>query len=374
MDSTLDRRGWLSVFSRRKRLLIFLAALSASLCLAGHAEPLRIVVAGDGRAEYPWRTPRPCDQDGINVTVVNAIGRAVANEHASVLLWTGDIANINDREDDTLGKRLENWRSMMKQTCGKEVKIWPVRGNHEVYRYPDKTNYDGELIPDSAAVWKKIFPDLPQNDPTSDDGLSFYSIVDSTLIIGLDEYGGATADPLQRKHLVNQKWLDQVLSQNQKPFTFVYGHEAAFMAGRHTDDDTLAANATARNSFLQSLLNAKGLYLCGHDHFYDRMSVVRNSSPSGPKFFQITAGTAGAPFYSAGPYAGSGLWKLERVAHFDNVYGYILIEVDGDKSATITFKGAPPSLVDKTGPAAFAAMDQIVCDSSGCKTLSCDAR
>jgi len=361
---------------RCRQLRIFLAALSAAFCLTGYAEPLRIVVAGDGRAEYPWRTaqPRLCDQDGINVTVAKAIGQAVANEHAAILLWTGDIALISDREDHTLENRLENWRTMMKQSCGDDVKIWPVRGNHEVYCYPDKTNYDGELIPDSAAVWRKVFPDLPQNDPKSDDGLSFYSIEGSTLIIGLDEYSGANADPLQRKHLVNQTWLDQVLTQNRKPFTFVYGHEAAFMAGRHTDDETLAANAAARNSFLQSLLNAKALYFCGHDHFYDRMSVVRMSSPGGPKFVQITAGTAGAPFYSAGPYAGSGLWKLERVAHFDNVYGYTLIEVDGDKSATVTFKGVPPSLMDKTGPTTFAAMDQIVCDASGCKSLTCDTR
>src|SRR5262249_40941138 len=147
----------------------------------------------------------------------------------------------------------------------------------------------------------------------------------SALIVGLDEYGGTNAEPLRRKHLVNQTWLDQVMSQNQTAFKFVYGHEAAFMAGRHADDDTLAADASDRNLFWNSLVKAKALYFCGHDHFYDRMSVVRFSSQSGPRGFQITAGTAGAPFYQGGQYADSGLWKLERVAHFDSVYGYILI-------------------------------------------------
>jgi len=33
------------------KLLIFFAGLSAGLCLSLHGEPLRIVVAGDGRAE-----------------------------------------------------------------------------------------------------------------------------------------------------------------------------------------------------------------------------------------------------------------------------------------------------------------------------------
>jgi len=160
------------------------------------------------------------------------------------------------------------------------------------------------------------------------------------------------------------------LDQNKKPFTFVYGHEAAFMAGRHNDDDTLAADAVARNLFWQSLVNAKALYFCGHDHFYDRMSVVRRTSPPGREVFQITAGTAGAPFYTGAQYAGSALWKQGRAAHLENVYGYMLIEIDGEK-ASITFKGHGPSCCDKTGQSTFAPMDQMVCDSTGCKTVLC---
>ena len=118
-----------------------------------------------------------------------------------------------------------------------------------------------------------------------------------------------------------------------------------------------------------SLINAKALYFCAHDHFYDRMSVVRRTSPSGPEVFQITAGTAGAPFYTGAQYAGSVLWKQQRAAHFENVYGYMLVEVDGGK-ATITFKGHGPSCCGKTGQSAFAAMDQMVYESSGRKTVS----
>jgi Calcineurin-like phosphoesterase len=357
------------------RLLIFVAVLSASLCLRVDGEPLRIVVAGDGRAEYRWNPRRPCDTQGINETVTRAISNAVLNENAAILLWTGDIVNVNDTNADTLKKGLEKWRGIMEQLYSKNVKVWPVRGNHEVYRYPREGDYDGEPIPDAAAVWKEVFSGsytLPNNAPTSDDGLSFYSVEGSALIIGLDHYGRDDADPLARKHLVNQKWLDQVLNENKKPFTFVYGHEAAFMAGLHNDDATLAADASARNLFWQSLVKAKALYFCGHDHFYDRMSVVRRTSPPGPEMFQITAGTAGAPFYTGAQYAGSDLWKLQRASHFENVYGYMLIEVDRDK-ATITFKGRGLSCRDKTGQLAFVPMDQMVCKPSGCKTVSCQA-
>jgi hypothetical protein len=356
-------------------LLIFLAGLSFSLCLSVHGEPLRIVVAGDGRADYPWKPPRCCDNEGMNETVTKALSNAVLNENAAILLWTGDIVNVNDTNEDTLKKGLEKWRGIMEPLYKSNVKVWPVRGNHEVYRYPHQGDYDGEPIPNAAAVWKEVFSGshaLPNNAPVSDDGLSFYSVEDSALIIGLDQYGGDDPDPLTRKHLVNQKWLDPVLNQNKKPFTFVYGHEAAFMAGRHNDDDTLAADASARNLFWQSLVNAKALYFCGHDHFYDRMSVVRRTSPQGPEVFQITAGTAGAPFYTGTQYAGSALWKQQCAAHFENVYGYMLIEVDGEK-ATITFKGRGLSCHEKTDQLAFVPMDQMVCESSGCKTVSCQA-
>jgi hypothetical protein len=368
--------AWLLFLSRgrsvARQLLIFFAGLSASFCLTVHGEPLRIVVAGDGRAEYPWGLHRSADNQGINETVTKAISDAVLNERASILLWTGDIVNVNDANADTLKNGLEKWRGIMEQLYSKNVKVWPVRGNHEVYRYLE-ADPDGEPIPNAAGVWRDVFSGpyaLPNNGPKGQEDLSFYSIEDSALIIGLDQYEGAHRDSLQRKHLVNQKWLDQVLGQNKKPFTFVYGHEAAFMAGRHSDDDTLAADAFARNLFWQSLVNAGALYFCGHDHFYDRMCVVRTGSKPGREVFQITAGTAGAPFYTAAQYAGSAVWKLQRAAHFENVYGYILITVDGDK-ATITFKGAPPTAFSQTATVTFAPMDQIVCDREGCRTKFC---
>src|SRR6516162_2696407 len=368
-DSPIHPGTWLFSLSRRRcliprQLLIFFAGLSASLCFSVLGQPLRIVVAGDSRGDYPWNPPRCCDNEGVNEIVTKAISNAVLNENAAILLWTGDIVNVNDTNEDTLKRGLEKWRGIIEPLYSKNVKVWPVRGNHEVYRVLSSDNRDGEPIPNSAAIWKEVFSAsyaLPNNAPTSDDGLSFYSVEGSALIVGLDQYASQNPDPLTRKHLVNQKWLDEVLNQNKQAFTFVYGHEAAFKAGVHNDDDTLAADASIRNLFWQSLIKAKALYFCGHDHFYDRMRVVRRTSPPGPEIFQITAGTAGAPFYTGAQYAGSDLWKLERAAHFENVYGYMLIEVDGNK-ATITFKGRGLSCRDKTGQVAFVPMDQMVCE------------
>jgi len=357
---------------QRVRVSILLAAFCASLSFSVHCAALTIVVAGDGRAEYHWGLKRACDKDGINEGVTRAIAKAASDENASILLWTGDMTNIDVPDEGVFEKRLRAWREMVAPS-GSKVKVWPVRGNHEVYRYPDPKNYDGKPIPDAKTIWKKVFPDLPQNEPKSDDGLSFFAVQDSALIVGLDEYGyitsqpgDSTDEPLKRRHLVNQTWLERVLEQNPKPFTFVYGHEGAFMAGRHADDDTLAADAVARNVFWESLLKARAIYFCGHDHFYDRMSVTRKWTDSPPVGLQITAGTAGAPGYTAGVYADSNFWKLERGAHFENVWGYLLIEVDSDK-ATITFKAASASNCCPNVQLDFVPKDRIVCDKSGCK-------
>ena len=355
------------------RLLIFLAVLSVVLCRAADNPPLKIVVAGDARAEYPWRAQRSCDHDGMNDVVTRAISEAVLKEEASIFLWTGDIVNVNDKNPDTLKKGLEKWRGIMAPLYSAGKKVWPVRGNHEIYRYPFQNNYDGEPIPNASGIWRKVFSGpyaLPPHSTSGEEDLSFYFVKAPVLIIGLDQYGGGdgNSDPLKRKHLVNQKWLDRVLEQHKQPLTFVFGHEAAFMAGHHSDDDTLSADATARNSFWQSLVNARAVYFCGHDHFYDRMSVVRNSSPAGRDTFQVTAGTAGAPFYNAGEYAGSALWKLQRVQKFEKGYGYVLIEVENNR-ATITFKGVKAETCSETDQFAFKPIDQMVCDASGCKTV-----
>lgn len=356
-----------------KHFLIFVVCLSAGLSSAAHGEPFRIVVAGDGRAQYPWKDHRSCDDGGMNRTVNEAIRDAVLRDEAKILLWTGDIVNVNDSNTDTLQKGLESWRDIMEPLYKTHVEVWPVRGNHEVYRYVYRDNYDGEPIPNATRVWKTVFSGshaIRADGPKGKEGLSFYAIRHSVLIIGLDDYQAPNPDPLRRKHSIDQQWLDRVLNDKknkQQPLKFVFGHEAAFMAGHHADDDTLAADTCARNIFWQSLVSAGAqIYFCGHDHFYDRMSVVRSGPNPGREVFQITAGTAGAPGYKRSKYTESSLWKLQPVQGFDDAYGYILAEID-DGKATVTFKGSHKTSDCPDAPLEFVPMDRIVCDRSGCK-------
>jgi hypothetical protein len=209
-----------------------------------------------------------------------------------------------------------------------------VRGNHEVIWYdPKDPTYKAQDIPEARKTWDKVFSGQfapPPNGPDSEKNISFYHVRDSVLVVGLDQY--------ENEHTVNQLWLKRVLEEQKRPFIFVYGHEPAFQAGRHKDAETLAAYPPKRDELWESLIRAGArVYFCGHDHFYDHMSVVRDGADPGPEMHQLTAGTAGAPFYEQGPYSSNPGWKVSGV-HHAKTHGYIVAEIEGDK-ATITFKG-----------------------------------
>lgn len=343
-ESLLSLRcGWFLPSARLgsigKRHLNLIAAFLLTLPLLGQAEPLRILVAGDGRAEYPWqRCQRDEDVNGINVKITTEIAQAVLDEKAQIMLWTGDMANINERDPDkrkALKKKLMAWRDIMQRLYDKNIAVLAVRGNHEVEWHQEK-DWTPIKIPGAREVWNEVFSGryaLPDNGPQSEKYLSFFYPKGPVLCIGLDEY----ERPEKTPHYVDQQWLDKVLNDEKRPFIFAYSHEPAFMAGRHAKQETLAVVPEKRDRMWKSLYKAGArAYFCGHDHFYDHMEVQSDMTPKG--MHQFLAGTAGAPFYDAGGYAEELGWNLTRIKHQDRLWGYILIVVDEGR-ATITFKG-----------------------------------
>jgi hypothetical protein len=324
--------------------LFWLFSLGSGLAHTTHSKALRIVVAGDGRAEY---SGRPEDADGINKVVTQEMVQAVLAEKAEILLWTGDLTNV--QKPEAFESQLRSWVKIMQPLYNYGVTVLPVRGNHEFVWYDPKDASDKpKPIPNAKETWNRVFSGdyaLPQNGPDNEKNLSFYYTRDSVLAIGLDDYEGG-------EHTVNQAWLDDVLRKEKKPFVFVYGHEPAFMAGRHPTEETLAFNPTGRDLMWKSLIDAGArVYFCGHDHFYDHMAVSKNGE-SDQEVHQILAGTAGAPFYKGGPYEGNNSdWKLTPMRHIDYAYGYVLIVIEGN-SAKITFKG-------KVSPGKYRIMDSF---------------
>ncbi len=314
-------------------------------------KPIRIVVAGDDRA--------PNGVAGFNEPIAKEIVEATLKEKAEMLLWTGDLVNLTSGDTDIFKRQLEAWRNTLEPLYHHHAVVLPVRGNHEVVWYhggPDELQ-----ITKPREAWNTVFSGkyaLPANGPVNEKNLSFYYIHDSVLVIGLDQYG--VDENEQRRHSVNQSWLETVLKEHKKPFIFVYGHEPAFMAGNHDKEETLAAEKSKlkRDQMWESLIGGGArVYFCGHDHFYDHMAIVRDGERPGPEMHQLTAGTAGAPMYIGCEYQEDPGWKRTTIRRINNTYGYILIIVDGN-TATIAFKG-------RVSPGVYNVMDSFSYTGNG---------
>ena len=297
------------------------------------AEKWCFVVAGDGRADP--RAHRPEDKDGINTLITAEIRDAVIAEKAKFLMWTGDLVYGYAKNPDEFEKQLRSWRDLMEPLYTKHIPVLACRGNHD------------SSSTDAWARWDKVFAGkyaLPKNGPAGEKNLTFYYTRGPVLAIGLDQYQ-------QKGEAINQPWLDEVLKRHKKPFVFAMGHEPAFMDGHHKD--TMDASPEKRDAMWESLINAGArVFFCGHDHLYDHMIVTRATGDPGVEMQQFVAGTAGAPFYPQGEYAGNNTgWKLSRLKSILNTYGYIVVTIDG-KQATIVFKG-------RTGPGRYEEMDKF---------------
>ncbi len=306
-------------------------ALLAALAAITPAQSWRFVVEGDGRSDA--NSHRPGDKDGVNWEITNELAHAIAKQNPKFVMFTGDLVAGYTKTPQEFQTQLTTWLQAMKPIYDRHIPVLAVRGNHDAG------------AAGSTQVWQKVFSGkytMPLNGPSGEKDLTYSYALHNVLILGLDEYSVG-------QEAVNQAWVDKVLARNHHPLIFAEGHEAAFMDGTHKD--TLDANPAKRDAFWESLIKAGSrVFFCGHDHLYDHMTVTRDSAHPGPIMHQIVAGTAGAPFYTKGDYTGNNTgWKLHRVKHIDHTYGYVLVEINGNK-ATITFMG-------RTSPNHYAPMD-----------------
>ncbi len=277
----------------------------------------------------------------MNKVITSEIAEAVLKEKAKFLCWTGDLVSGYDKEPSVFESQLMTWRGLMEPVYRKHIPILAVRGNHD------------SSSTDATAVWRRVFSGpyaMPDNGPDAEKDLTFFFGKGEVMVIGLDQYGSINEE-------VDQHWLEQTLEAHPKRFVFAFAHEPAFMDGSHAD--TMDRVPALRNAFWESLIKAGSrVFFCGHDHLYDRMLVHRAEGDPGPDMYQVVAGTAGAPFYKEGPYAGKhDGWNLTRVTHIDSTYGYTVVTIDGRK-ATITFKG-------RTAPGVYVPMDVFTIQAPG---------
>ncbi|AIE87941.1 metallophosphoesterase family protein [Fimbriimonas ginsengisoli] len=295
-----------------------------ALCLAATplrpaADHVRFVVTGDDR----WNTnsPRPgMDENGVNVTGLGRLVKAILDEKPDVLLVNGDLVGGADT-DETESSQFDTWLKTMKPVYDAGIKVLAARGNHEMH------------CPHPADVWRKALSgpySNPNDGPAGEEGMTYAYPLKNVLFLSLDQF--------QQKELgVNQEWLDKTLKAPHPPHVFAFAHKMAFFSGNHTDG--MWTVPAARDSLIKSLADAGArTVFFGHDHLYDHLAAKLPGWPEDRAIHQFVIGTAGAPFVKGKTLTTTDQeWSLSRIAHVEQKLGYCLVDVDGDK-VTITFK------------------------------------
>jgi hypothetical protein len=274
------------------------------------------------------------NKSGVNDAVVRAVAEDLVREHPDFVLVSGDLVNgwfKNGGTDYTV--QYANWKDAMRAVYQAGIRISPVRGNHD--DGPERLALPplpAQLEPPPGAPerLKKAFraafpePDIPGNGPSGEEGLTYSFVHKNALIVGLDLYTGG-------QHKVNQDWLDRQLAGNRTPHVFVYGHEPAFETNHK---DNLGFFPKERNLFWDSIGKAGArIYVCGHDHFYNRALIP---DEAGNEIRQIIAGTSGGTLKTwAGAYADP---RVKGEYHDGDHHGYILVTVE-EKKVTLKWKG-----------------------------------
>lgn len=246
--------------------------------------------------------------NAVNTNVCIPMARQIVRESPDLFLLPGDLVYGNTNVDvPTMLAEYVQWSNAFSAVYAAGIPIYPVRGNHEPTG--DDTNATAYLTVFGASV--------PNNGPAGEVGLTYSFAHNNALFICLDQY--------KNPHQVNQAWLDSQLASNRYAHIFVFGHEPAVQ----TDAPTcLAIENAKRDLFLKSITEAGcRMYLCGHDHLYNRGLLFPRS---GGSIMQVVCGSGGAPFSTWSGIYGQ---DFHEQAMGSNCYysaytnGYVLVTV-----------------------------------------------
>jgi hypothetical protein len=292
----------------------FLLLMNCAGSLEAQGQAWRFMVFGDTRGTS--------SSDQINTNTLAELACEATNQRPAFVLVPGDLVYSGSLT------AFQTWSNIMAPVYQAGISVYPVRGSHD--------------LEDSGAFGSFFSSNLPKNGPSAELGLTYAVIYSNTLIMALDNYVAP--------HQVNTNWIMAVLQTNPCLHVFAMAHEPAFKA-YHADclDDV----PTARDTFWQLLSNAAcRAYFCGHDHFYDHTRLEAQDGDASNDVHQYIVGTGGAPFFEGATYDGvNDSWIPTRVLHEDNLYGYVVVEIDGYNAALTWFH--------RTGPNAYEATSDV---------------
>jgi len=242
-------------------------------------------------------------------TMLNEITNAAIKEEVDFIFFTGDLVirgfDTPEKEDEVL----KDWRYVLNTLNQHKIKVYACRGNNDL---------------GSRQAWDSLFSGIyqfPQNGPETEKNITYAIEYDNLLFISLDQYTDY--------HKINRGWLDGLLATTTREHIFAAGHEPAFKL-LHTN--CMGAYPEDRNLFWESLTDAGAkIFFCSHDHFYDHSVINDSDGDPDNDIHQVIVGTGGGGMHADAAYDGeNGRWTPQRLFHAEE-FGYVLVEVNGDK-------------------------------------------
>lgn len=355
------RFGHLTLF--RIPILFRASVLVLLLFLAG---------AANTSAAERWRFIMMCDSrsssaTGLNEPIVRELVGEILRSDVDLVIFAGDLVQGLGTSAARFETGLWNWVRALEPVYEAGIGVYPCRGNHEV---GDMWSAPPGQLPNPqdnfALRWLKVFGNsdvphrkLPDNGPPDERYMSYTVAHKNALIVSLDQYAGIRH---RMAHVVNQPWLEAQLAANRKPHVFVFGHEPAFQA---MPRDGLHLYPAQRDAFWRSLQTAGvRVYFCGHDHLYDHARIDDGDGNPDNDIHQYIVGTAGAPLYTwTPPYVGNNSGFVPIQVYHAQVYGYVLVEVDGLR-VTLTWMERQSTNVSQ--PGVYQPKDIWTYTAAGC--------
>ena len=298
---------------------------------AGPATPAG---SGDWKFVVFGDSPDPAKNTTTGVSpALSLIARRVAAEKPDLVMYTGDLVNgwmltnVSPMATNYPGQ-FTNWMQAVSPvynyTSGTGIPLYVLRGNHE--DGPDKT-----IAPLLDAYLATVASGMPANGPPGEEKLTYSFAHNGAKFIGIDEYVAHNG----AKETTNQTWVNEQLTQDTRPFMFVFGHSPAYLVDDDMEDrlSSLAMHPAQRDIFWQSLAdNHIPAYFCGHAHLYSRgesqgiRQVITGNGGAAPMAFNATLASSALTIE----------YPLEPVARNNQNVGYLVITVHEDRG---TFDG-----------------------------------
>jgi hypothetical protein len=266
----------------------------------------RVQGRGEGSGRFSFVVVGDTQDDGTTGGGVNdKLWPAMAYDmnalNPAFALFCGDLVSGSSSIDTTVAQ----WEDWKVATNPLNATRYMVPGNHDMYGGAQ-----------TYKRWTQTFPWLPTgNSPAGEKGMSYWFDVGSTRIISVttDLHNGGTAP--------DQKWLDNVLaSAAGMDHVFVFSH-------RPIQFSSSEPTGGSGGAFWQSLLSHDVTgYFSGHWHRYQPDRIGGGGLASSPGPYEVLVGTGGG-------------WQgFEPIRPYQQVPGFLLVEVDGPR-ATATFYG-----------------------------------